>query len=59
MPIYEINNIFQEEGALTWTHGAHNVKFGGGVIRRQEKYYQIQNGTGNLRMERGHRGRAA
>jgi len=48
VPIYEINNIFQEEGALTWTHGAHNVKFGGGVIRRQENYYQIQNGTGNF-----------
>src|SRR3984885_8927413 len=48
VPIYEIDNVFQEEGALTWTHGAHNVKFGGGMIRRQEQYYQIQNGTGNF-----------
>jgi hypothetical protein len=48
VPIYEIDNVFQEEGALTWTHGAHNVKFGGGVIRRQEQYYQIQNGTGDF-----------
>jgi len=48
VPIYEINNVFQEEGAITWTHGAHNVKIGAGVIRRQENYYQIQNGTGNF-----------
>jgi hypothetical protein len=47
VPIYEINNVFQEEGAITWTHGAHNVKIGAGMIRRQEQYYQIQNGTGN------------
>ena len=48
VPIYEINNVFQEEGAITWTHGAHNVKFGAGMIRRQEQYYQIQNGTGQF-----------
>ncbi|HLH39878.1 MAG TPA: TonB-dependent receptor [Bryobacteraceae bacterium] len=48
VPIYEINNNFQEEGIFTWTHGTHNVKFGGGVIRRQENYYQIQNGTGQF-----------
>lgn len=48
VPIYEINNNFQEEGILTWTHGTHNVKFGGGVIRRQENYYQIQNGEGQF-----------
>ena len=48
VPIYDINNVFQEEGALTWTHGTHNVKFGLGVIRRQMNYYQIQNGSGNF-----------
>ena len=48
VPIYEINNVFQEEGSLAWTKGSHNVKFGGGVIRRQENYYQIQNGTGQF-----------
>ena len=46
VPIYEIDNVFQEEGAITWTHAAHNVKIGAGMIRRQEQYYQIQNGTG-------------
>jgi len=48
VPIYEIDNNFQEEGALTWTHGSHNVKIGAGMIRRQEQYYQIQNGTGQF-----------
>ncbi len=48
VPIYEIDNVFQEEGSLVWTHGAHSFKFGGGVIRRQENYYQIQNGTGQF-----------
>jgi len=47
VPIYEIDNNFQEEGAITWTHGTHNVKIGAGLLRRQEQYYQIQNGTGN------------
>jgi hypothetical protein len=48
VPIYDINNVFQDEGVLTWTHNAHNVKVGGGVIRRQMNYYQAQNGTGQF-----------
>jgi outer membrane receptor protein involved in Fe transport len=32
-----INNIFQESGALTWTHGSHSTKTGVGLIRRQAK----------------------
>ena len=47
VPIYEIDNVFQEEGTFTWTRGSHNIKFGAGMIRRQEQYYQIQNGEGN------------
>jgi hypothetical protein len=48
VPILDINNVFQEEGALTWTRGAHNTKFGGGVIRRQLNYYQVTNGLGRF-----------
>ena len=33
---------------MTWTHGSHNIKIGAGMIRRQEQYYQIQNGTGQF-----------
>ncbi|HUB33248.1 MAG TPA: TonB-dependent receptor [Bryobacteraceae bacterium] len=48
VPIYDINNVFQEEGSLAWTKGSHNIKFGAGVIRRQMNYYQIQNGEGQF-----------
>jgi hypothetical protein len=40
VPILDINNVFQEQGSLAWTTGAHNIKFGGGMIRRQLNYYQ-------------------
>src|SRR5581483_2991946 len=46
VPIYDINNVFQFNGALTYTHGAHNFKYGGGVIRRQLNYYQNTFGLG-------------
>lgn len=35
VPLLLFNNIFQYNGALTWTRGAHNIKFGGSLIRRQ------------------------
>jgi hypothetical protein len=34
-PLIELDNSFQYRGSLTWTHGRHNVKVGGGFIRRQ------------------------
>src|SRR5215813_3298059 len=40
VPILDINNVFQEQGSLAWTKGPHNIKFGGGMIRRQLNYYQ-------------------
>jgi hypothetical protein len=40
VPILDINNVFQEQGSLAWTKGTHNIKFGGGMIRRQLNYYQ-------------------
>jgi hypothetical protein len=48
VPIYDINNVFQQEGSMAWTKGSHNIKFGAGLIRRQMNYYQIQNGTGQF-----------
>jgi len=46
VPILDINNVFQEQGSLTWTKAGHNVKFGGGMIRRQLNYYQNTFGMG-------------
>jgi carboxypeptidase family protein len=49
VPILDINNVFQEQGSLAWTKGTHNVKFGGGMIRRQLNYYQNTFGLGYFR----------
>ena len=46
VPIYDINNVFQETGTLTWTKGAHNVKYGASMIRRQLNYFQNTRGVG-------------
>ena len=46
VPIYDINNVIQESGSLTWTKGAHNVKYGATMIRRQLNYFQNTRGVG-------------
>jgi hypothetical protein len=35
LPLTTIDNSFIYNGSLSWVHGAHSFKFGGGVIRRQ------------------------
>ena len=35
VPLIHIENTFQYNGAVTWTHNNHSFKFGGGLIRRQ------------------------
>jgi hypothetical protein len=49
VPIFDVNNVFQEQGSLAWTRGTHNIKFGGGMIRRQLNYYQNTFGLGYFR----------
>jgi Carboxypeptidase regulatory-like domain/TonB dependent receptor len=39
-PIIDINNTFIYNGSLNYTHGAHNIKGGAQIIRRQLNYYQ-------------------
>ena len=34
-PLADRNNTFQYSGSVNYTHGAHNFKFGAGLIRRQ------------------------
>lgn len=46
IPILDIDNTFQYMGAVTWTKGAHNIKFGAGLIRRQALNNQNNYGTG-------------
>ena len=48
IPIVDINNVFQYNGSVTYTRGAHNIKAGGGLIRRQINYYQAISGQGGF-----------
>lgn len=47
IPIIDIDNTFQYMGAVTWNKGAHNIKIGAGLIRRQALNAQNNYGTGN------------
>jgi Carboxypeptidase regulatory-like domain len=49
VPILDINNLFQEQGSITWTKGSHNIKTGASLIRRQVNYYQNTFGLGYFR----------
>jgi hypothetical protein len=40
VPIYDVNNTFQYNGAVTYTRSNHNLKLGGALIRRQLNYFQ-------------------
>lgn len=46
LPILNRNNTFQYIGAVTYTHGKHNVKVGSQLIRRQLNYFQNPIGLG-------------
>lgn len=46
LPIDDVNNIFQGNGALTYTRGKHELEVGAGLIRRQMNYYQAAYGEG-------------
>ena len=40
LPLHTISNTFQYVGSLTWIRGSHSLKFGGGLVRRQESDFQ-------------------
>jgi len=45
-PLKDKDNTFQYLGSLTYTHGAHNLKFGAGIIRRQLTSFQSSVNSG-------------
>ena len=47
IPIEDIDNTFQEQGALTINRGAHSIKIGAALIRRQATNLQNNYGNGN------------
>jgi hypothetical protein len=46
LPLLDVNNVFQWNGAVTYTRGSHNIKMGAGLIRRQMQYNQYDFGQG-------------
>ena len=46
LPIEYIENTFQYQAAVIYTHGGHNIKIGGGLIRRQATVEQSTLGRG-------------
>ncbi|MFN0122691.1 MAG: TonB-dependent receptor domain-containing protein, partial [Blastocatellia bacterium] len=46
VPLLNFTNTYQYNGALTWTRGAHNIKFGGAFIRRQFSFTQSSSARG-------------
>jgi outer membrane receptor protein involved in Fe transport len=46
VPLLQFDNTFQYNGALTWTVGAHNFKFGAALIRRQFSIVQSASSRG-------------
>jgi Carboxypeptidase regulatory-like domain/TonB dependent receptor len=46
IPIMDIDNTFQYQGAVTINRGAHNIKIGAAIIRRQALNQQNNYGTG-------------
>ncbi len=48
IPLLEYDTSFQYMGILTWTHGAHNVRFGATLIRRRATIGQSPNPQGTF-----------
>ena len=48
VPIVDVSNTFEENGTVSYTHGAHSLKFGASLIRRQARNVQSSNGVGNI-----------
>lgn len=45
-PISDLDNTYQYAGTLSWSHGAHTVRTGGILLRRQVNNFQSAQGAG-------------
>ncbi len=46
IPLQALDNTFQYNGAVTYTHGAHTIKLGADLVRRQARSVQSDNANG-------------
>lgn len=55
-PLLQFDNTFQYSAALTWNRGAHSMRIGLALIRRQATIGQSSNGTGSFAFSGGFTG---
>lgn len=48
IPLQDLNNTFQYNGAVTYTRGAHTFKAGADLVRRQAREVQSANANGDF-----------
>jgi hypothetical protein len=48
IPLITFNNLFQPAGSILWARGAHSIKIGGDLRRRQVAQFQSANGQGSF-----------
>ena len=53
LPIFRRENVFEELDNVTWTRGAHTLKFGVDLRRRQITEYQTNQGNGRFNFSTG------
>jgi Carboxypeptidase regulatory-like domain len=47
VPLFDYNNSFQYQGSFIWTHGAHSLKTGASLIRRQMNWQHSLSALGS------------
>jgi outer membrane receptor protein involved in Fe transport len=56
VPLQTLDNTFQYMGSVLWLKGAHSIKMGGGLIRRQGTYVQSQAARGTIAFQASYTG---
>ncbi len=56
IPLQILDNTFQYMGSVLWLKGAHSLKMGGGLIRRQGTYVQSVAARGNIAFQNAYTG---
>ena len=56
IPLQILDNTFQYMGSVSWLKGAHSLKMGGGLIRRQGTYVQSVSARGSITFQASYTG---
>ena len=56
VPLLDQNNTFQYLGTVSWQRGTHNIKMGGGILRRQVSEGQSAHPRGSINFQTSYTG---